>query len=313
MSTNKKQKLDDEQSLCAVWDITFHGTEECPLDPQKFISNLRKLAKKYAFQLEACPTTGKHHFQGRISLWKRKRKGELTSLLNVSPLRGMHVSQTVTENINGDPFYVLKWDTKVLPLEVNEVSGPFTDKDKSLEPDYVPRQYRGLNDRLWPWQQKCKEIAKEWNPRTVNLIFDPTGNNGKSSLSCIFALYDKGIDMPTAADHTKLIESACNILTSRNERVPGPICIDLPRGMTYKEKDKPSPNLAPFLIAIEQIKKGHICDMRNHYKEWWFDSPPMFVFCNHLPDLRFLSKDRWVLWKISPLKTLDPLDPASGI
>jgi len=60
----------------------------------------------------------------------------------------------------------------------------------------------------------------------------------------------------------------------------------------------------PFMIAIEEIKGGVVCDMRNHYKQWWFDSPQMWVFCNHFPNVSYMSKDRWRFWKIDQFKCL---------
>ena len=52
------------------------------------------------------------------------------------------------------------------------------------------------------------------------------------------------------------------------------------------------------MIAIEQIKKGHVCDVRHHYKDWWFDSPQIWVFSNSKVDIQFLSRDRWILHTI---------------
>ena len=62
-------------------------------------------------------------------------------------------------------------------------------------------------------------------------------------------------------------------------REPGIVFVDLPRTPTMEPK-----KLAPFMIAVEQIKKGQVCDVRNHYTDWWFDSPALcgFVVTIHL-------------------------------
>ena len=56
--------------------------------------------------------------------------------------------------------------------------------------------------------------------------------------------------------------------------------------------------LSGLYAAIEQIKKGKVWDFRNTYKEWWFDSPRIWVFCNETPNLNYLSRDRWRFHKL---------------
>ena len=56
--------------------------------------------------------------------------------------------------------------------------------------------------------------------------------------------------------------------------------------------------------ALETIKKGKVWDMRHSYKEWWFDSPRIWIFSNEYPDERLLSRDRWKFWEITDDKTL---------
>jgi len=80
-------------------------------------------------------------------------------------------------------------------------------------------------------------------------------------------------------------------------REPGLVFVDLPRGITADAGG--GQKLAPFLIAIECIKKGHVCDVRHHYKDWWFDSPAVWVFCNAMPPLNYMSVDRWKFWQIN--------------
>lgn len=91
----------------------------------------------------------------------------------------------------------------------------------------------------------------------------------------------------------------CDILMAKDCRTPGIVFVDLPRSMDPKR-------LAPFMVAIEQIKKGHVCDVRHHYKDWWFDTPQVWCFANWLPDMQYLSSDRWRIWTISPEMELVP-------
>jgi hypothetical protein len=98
--------------------------------------------------------------------------------------------------------------------------------------------------------------------------------------------------MPTVSDGKELIQSMCNILTAKDCRIPGLVFFDMPRS---QPKDK----LRGLFAAIEQIKKGKVYDMRNSYKEWWFDSPRIWVFTNEKPQSSYLSLDRWQYWKIN--------------
>jgi len=112
-------------------------------------------------------------------------------------------------------------------------------------------------------------------------------------------LRHKAIKLPAHNDGVKLVQSACNQLMSRDIRSPTHVFVDLPRAMG-KEK------LGGLFGAIEQIKNGHVYDERNHYEEYWFDSPRVWVFTNDEPDLSWLSADRWRLWEIDEKKELVP-------
>jgi hypothetical protein len=266
----------DHQTMCAVWDWTF---PQDGMEPDAFIELLKPVFKKWVFQVER-GDSGYMHFQGRGSLHKRKRFGELKKLLKSGGMEKMHISETVTENTKGAPFYMTKLDTRV--------AGPFSDRD---EVSYVPRQYRGLMDSLYPWQRKVAESAKVFDARIINVIYDRDGNNGKSTVASLMELFEKGIDLPPVNDAEKLIQSMCDICMAREERKPSPVFIDMPRAMEKKK-------LHSMFVAIEQIKKGKLYDVRHHYKQWWIDSPAMWVFSNTEPELSFLSRDRWRIWTI---------------
>lgn len=64
--------------------------------------------------------------------------------------------------------------------------------------------------------------------------------------------------------------------------------------------------LGGIYSAIEQIKKGKLYDLRHCYKEYWIDSPTIWVFSNIPPDLSLLSKDRWKIWVVDDTKSLKP-------
>eukprot|EP00966_Prymnesium_polylepis_P058354 1351296-Prymnesium_polylepis.1 len=80
----------DHQTMCAVWDWKF---PQDGMEPDAFIQLLKPVFKKWVFQVEK-GDTGYMHFQGRGSLYKRKRWGELKTLLKSGGLEKMHFSET---------------------------------------------------------------------------------------------------------------------------------------------------------------------------------------------------------------------------
>lgn len=262
----------------ATWDWTLPVTDD--RTPEAVKTVIRRLFRKWTFQKERGDQTGYLHYQGRGSLFKKRRFPELKKLCDSMELGDMNVSPTVTANV-GSAFYVMKEDTRV--------DGPWADTDEEI---YIPRQYRDLT--MYPWQQQVIDSASTFNPRHVYYVYDPDGSKGKTTVAAICCLLHKGIRIPAVNDHEKLLASVCDILTAKNERQPGPVFIDLPRYMDKKR-------LHGIYSSIEEVKNGHVYDMRFHFKEWWFDSPPVWVFANTYPTVSALSQDRWKFLRFDPM------------
>lgn len=269
------------KSAICVWDFT------CPVDALSWDDLkkwLRQNCKKYTWQHEK-GETGYQHWQGRFSLKVKERKNTLIKKI----IPSVHISPTSDEN-KDNMFYVMKEDTRI--------AGPWSDRDKEI---YIPRQYRGLLECLRPYQQYIWDSYEIFDSRKINLIIDYTGGRGKSTIASLCELYERGIDLPVVNDAKQLIESVCDILMAKEERVPGIMFLDMPRAM---KQDK----LRGIYTALEQIKKGKVVDLRYHYKEWWFDSPQIWVFTNEKPKLKWLTIDRWVLWTITDDFSLIPFE-----
>jgi hypothetical protein len=273
----------------AVWDWTLPAGDRTD---DEVLDTAKKLFKKYAFQLEQ-GDSGYLHYQGRGSLQKKRRFTELKALADKIGWNDCHWSPSSTASQKGDCFYPTKEDTRV--------RGPWTDKDQPAM--YVPRQYRDLEKKLHPWQQTVWDSADTFDARSINLIYDAEGGKGKSTLASLMDLHRKGIDLPPMNDAEKLIQSVADILMARELRTPGVVFVDLPRAMDKKR-------LGGLYTAIEQIKKGKVYDIRYTYKEWWFDSPQIWVFTNIEPDLTLLSRDRWKIWTIEDMD-LVPVVPTA--
>lgn len=275
---------------CYDYDFTHFGDNGTLPSTEGFVASIRPLFKKWVFQKEQCPLTGRLHYQGRGSLHKKKRHGELCNLLNETELRGMHVTEASNNSRQQELFYMMKYDTRV--------DGPWSDKTWRA-PVFIPRQYEGLLERLYPWQQAVLDSRDKFNCRSVNMIIDVNGCAGKSTCAALGDLHYGGLDLPPVGDHKELLQCACDILMAKEERKPGLVFVDLPRSLTTEPK-----KMAPFMVAIEQIKKGKVFDMRFHYKEWWFNSPQVWVFANHPPNPDYMSADRWRFFVIDQFKNL---------
>lgn len=271
------------ENACAMWDFRCNGEG---LAHTEIIKQLKKICKRFTFQLEKGDTTNYIHYQGRISLIKKHRKNELMKMFIDIPVPNYLAPTVNATYYAGDMFYVTKDETRL--------DGPWDDKEVEK---YIPRQYRGMLERLYPYQKSIYDNAHEFDTRTINMIYCKYGNVGKSTIASVCELFGKGIDLPPVNDAEKLIQSCCDICEAKSIRDPSPIFVDLPRAMN---KDR----LNGIYTAIEQIKKGKLFDLRYKYKEYWIDSPQIWVFSNIEPELGMLSLDRWKIWTINENKEL---------
>lgn len=256
------------KNAVADWDFTL-GCDLISFEELK--QKLGATCKKWTFQKEKGDETGYLHYQGRVSLKIKNRKGP-----NLK--KGIRWSPTVTENVG-----VLDYVTK----EHTRVEGPWNHNDPEV---YLPRQYRNI--KLYPYQDTIIKSKDIFEARGIDAIIDLEGNKGKSTIAALGEILHGGIDCPAINDCTKLVQYICNYCMDNNIRDPKLIFMDLPRAMNKE-------SLYGIYSAIEQIKKGKLVDDRNHGKSWWIDSPRVWVFSNHVPDLTLMSKDRWRLWTIN--------------
>lgn len=268
-----------DTNTCAVWEFVFPAPDHDEEALELFKDRIRQLFKKWVFQYER-GDTGYLHYQGRGSLFKKRRLSELVPLMKGL---GFHLQliPTVKQNMTVEAFYQTKVDSRL--------EGPWTNLDSA--PMFIPLQYRGLLDRLYPFQQHIWDSIG-YNPRAIDLVYCPQGCRGKSSIACLCALYKGALRMPPVNDAEKLTQAVCCRLMAAENRTPAAVFFDLPRAM---DKSK----LAGLFTAIEEVKAGYVYDCRYSYKDWWFNSPAVWVFMNTWPDLNMMSPDRWHVWQIN--------------
>lgn len=234
---------------------------------------LTGIAKKFCFQKEK-GDTGYIHYQGRLSLIKKRRKMEALKLFKVPPQ--YFEPTTNPEFVSGDCFYQFKEDTRI--------EGPWKDTDVVR---VLTHQLSIFNKfSLYPYQEALLKKASEFCMRTIDLVYDPTGNIGKS----IFSEYLEYSGIAEEIPPYRLMDDIFAWVALR----PIKRCylIDMPRGM---KKDK----LGDFYSGVEVIKNGVAYDKRYAAKKVRFDRPRIFVFTNGLPEFSLMSKDRWNVWTIN--------------
>lgn len=185
-------------------------------------------------------------------------------------------------------FYCEKDETRV--------DGPWKDSDEEV---YIPRQVREI-DTLRPWQKTVIDSLENWDTRTVNMVYCPFGNIGKSVLVGWCRAYKLARALPPINDHKDIMRMVCDLPTSRA------YLIDMPRSLN---KDR----LYGFYSGIETIKDGYAYDDRYSFKEKVFDCPNIWIFSNTLPDRTLLSGDRWKIWEVVNMELTEYEDPVDEL
>lgn len=271
----------------AVWDLTF---DQRVATVESVRSKFKQLAKKWCFQLET-GQSGYLHYQCRISLFHKKTRAGVLSLLDALHLKGQKLEThelqcTLTETSdevhkamkeNGLAFYCMKIDSRV--------EGPWSDRDP--DPPFRSIEVALLEDSgLHPWQESVKEdCLGDYDPRHINCVIQPPGSVGKSSFTEWMEYKNYAYEIPPF----RLMEDIMAYAhANRNWKA---YTIDMPRGMKGSK-------LHDFYSGIEMLKNGLIVEKRYAAKKARMNRPKIWIFTNTQPDLTLLSKDRWKLWTI---------------
>lgn len=251
-----------ETAVC-TYDFTTFNVDRTALEVV-----LKKIAKKFCYQLEECPTTKRQHLQGRFSL---KVKERLQTICN-KKYHDWHLSVTSNNNRDND-FYVMKEDSRI--------EGPWTEKDLPL---YIPRDIKAITSLL-PWQDTLKYFCGIYEPRKVYYVYEPEGCKGKSIFTRYMMCHKLGQIVPFCNDFKDLLRMVMDM--------PKSPCylIDMPRAIA-KEK------LFQLYSAVEMVKSGYAYDDRYHFRQELFDPPVVVIFSNVWPDFNLLSQDRWRIFGI---------------
>lgn len=252
---------------CCRYDLTIFDD----LTSNEIRQIFKEFCKKYCFQQEKGTESGKNHFQCRISLKQKKRKGEAIKLF-AQKLSKFHLAPTSNENKDND-FYAMKADTRI--------DGPFTDCNET----FIPKDVEAMKE-LRPFQKSIMELCKLYTERGVNIIYEPNGNKGKTRLVRYCMCHGNAKKLPYCKEYRDVMRMAFDVGVYKN------YFFDMPRALPKKQ-------LEDFFAGIEELKSGYAFDERNHFKDRLFDPPNIFIFTNILPDQTLLSKDMWKIWTIN--------------
>jgi len=255
-------------SQIAQWE--FRTTRSrCTTD--EFKNYLKRIGKHYVFQVEK-GDSGYEHYQGRLSLIKKRRYSDKMKILELVDSIFEFFEPCSNPSL-GQFDYVMKADTRI--------DGPYSDKDVEV---YIPRQVREITT-LRPWQSTVLEQTGVWDTRTINLIVDKEGGIGKSTLLCYLGAHGLARCLPPVNDMKDIMRMVMDLPTSRC------YLIDMPR---FMNKDR----LYGFWSGIETLKNGYAYDDRYAFREKWFDCPNIWIFTNVDPNLDAMSMDRWRIFNI---------------
>lgn len=263
-----------------VYDLTFPKTEENM--EIKIVEALKSLGKKWCFQEEIGEKNGYNHFQIRVSLKKKSSQTKLISDLKSTCLKGAHVTKTSTNGSKEFYDYVSKTQTRAVNANV------YTDKDPP-PPVKTDQLIDFESYTLYDWQNELIEMCKVTKDyRSIQVIWDHKGRNGKSQLCEFLEFYKVAEEIPPYNSFDKISEYICS--RRLKGHCPNTYIIDMPRGL---KKDK----MSQFISGIESIKNGVAFDPRYSAEKIRFNRPNIIIFTNDLDSIKqqisCLSTDRW--------------------
>lgn len=261
------------------WAFTCQG-QLALLQPETAADALHAICDFYTFSIYQTPVG--MTMIGRFGLKTKKRLETLEAMLGDSSLSQcqLHAGAATAE----DPVF-FEDDSQggsTAQTAVRKLRGPWSHLTHGLEiPDYVLRMER---EGMYPWQRKVVDSIETDGERIVNFVVDSRGNSGKSTIGMWLLVKGYGKRLACTASPKEL---SASVLDTPNKKC---FIVDLPR--TFRNHEA----MEKLFGAIEEIKNGFAEDHRYHHRMATFQPPAVWVFANSLPDLSFLSMDRWRIW-----------------
>lgn len=264
----------------------FHFT--CPVtsvEHADLVKKLLKKCKKWVFQKEAGEEDGYLHWQGQVALKSKARLASMVGKKNWLP--GCHWS--VAHDVD-DWDYAEKEETRV--------DGPWS--DDTMRPVKLTRPSREFEAKeKYPWQRDIMAMVEVYEERILDVIYDPDGCRGKTTLARYLAETNQAFAIPPLNDGNIVMQYAS---AYPNKKM---YMIDMPKAMDKRR-------LADLYCGIESLKNGIVYETRYEAKQTFMDPPRVIVFTNSRPNSEYLSYDRWRIWVINDANEL-VLDETWGL
>lgn len=306
--------MSDKDKQLKIWDITVPGRDD--LTKEKVAEVLESWASKWAFQLEEGKKNkdetdekdeknegkeekkrGYVHWQIRVCLHKKERIGPLRKMIKESALHGGWATKTskdVAEEAKRGIFrYIIKSQTRL--------EGPWTNETANTLKPEAP-DIKRCRANLYPYQKEILEqMDSKEEPTRINVICNPTGQIGKSTLRRIIRWDNKHRVVPPAYDAAEMI---ANVMCMPEAKAY--LC-DIPRQQNEKKAHL-------VWAGIEELANGHVWDKRHVFKDRIMWKPHIWVMTNMHPDevFKMLSVGRINVFIIGVDKTLIPWDKEDG-
>jgi hypothetical protein len=247
------------KNACRWFDITISCDKyDNHLDLIEIFNNK---CDKWCIQKEKGATTGFLHFQCRVQMKVKTRTPN-----KVTTITDARWSVTSTENTNNFDYQTKNY---------TRVEGPWTNDDDII---YIPRQVRKIKE-WFPFQKEIENTIHDWDENHINLIYDPSGWCGKTSIINKMYAEKKAMRIPATLKDANQLMQFCYCQGRQRAYM-----MDVPRSMVHQR----------FIwIALEELKSGYCYDTRYAGKSFLQDSPNIWVFTNTMPDISFLTRKRW--------------------
>lgn len=226
-----------------------------------------KYVSEYVYQ-EETGECGTRHIQGVLEF-----KNQIDFATMKKDFPKCHIE--ACRNIKAQIAYCSKPETRTGQVFTNKKNLKIRESIKDF---YSP-------DLITAWQNEILEIIKsEPDRRKIFWYWDDIGNTGKSTFARHLVIKYKAVCLSGKGNDIKF--AIATILEERDIK----ICIfDIPRCneqfVSYQ--------------ALEEIKNGLFFCGKYESKQIVMNPPHIFIFANFHPNILMMSKDRWVITKIS--------------
>lgn len=242
---------------------------------------LKGTVDKYVFQLELGEKTGLYHLQGYFHCAKKVRADTLKAAWLECREAGdsLYLEPASTEGKEALKNYCMKKETRI--------AGPWADHPVYMGQD-LPNPLM-----LYDWQKTIlSEVKKAPDNRTLNWVYDPDGNKGKS-MFCKFMTYHYKYPTLQFADAKDL----ANLIIKNYYKKAYFFDLTRTKPAQYSSRD--------IYSIMESLKNGMVQNTKYETQTLLMGPPHVWIFSNQPPKMGNLTCDRWKVWTITKDRQLE--------